>query len=74
MCELAVANNFRQLSGCETPHSIHLKQTILCGHVPLGKKQIVQIVCLNRGDAVIIARNRDWRFQFRNYKRAIEGW
>jgi hypothetical protein len=51
------ANHFRKFSGSGAPHHVHLPQPVLRGHVPLGKKQILERGRLNRRHPVLIAHD-----------------
>ncbi len=56
--EKGIAQNLGNFAGGEAPHHVHLPQTVLRGHVPLGKKKIVEICRFNRGYAVSVAHDR----------------
>ena len=57
--EKVIAKNLGNFAGGESPHHVHLPQTVLRGDIPLSKKEVVEICGLDRGYAVSVTNDRD---------------
>ena len=72
MLEIVAAEHLGQFSGGEAPHSIHLEQSVLRGHVTLREEKIIEIGSVDGGRSVVIANDRHWRRESRHCERAIQ--
>ncbi len=48
------SEDFRNLTGGEAPHNVHLPQTVLRGYISLGKEEILEAGRVDGGDPMLI--------------------
>ena len=57
------AQDFREVSACESAHSIHLEQSVFSGHVTLREKKIMLILSVDVSNAPTVAKYIDGLLQ-----------
>ena len=54
MLEKSIAEDFRNFTGSESSHHVHLPQSILSGHISLRKEQVFETGRVNCGNTMLV--------------------
>src|SRR5437667_5078998 len=66
------ANNFGEFTGCGPAHQIHLKQPVLCGHVALREKEILESGRFDSWNAMTVTSHTDRGRHAGHWERSIQ--